>query len=127
MKGDRKGYTIAILHTPKKKIIRYNETSNSPSSDMTLSLFRVEFRSWHAEMRIIKFLIDNIYYRNMLASLGIVKMDVFRYTWCGNMANSSKPCDKCRKVISLFKEKYMPNTTIEIRYIENNTIKYMYI
>jgi len=119
--GDNKGYTIAILETPKKPIIRKNYATLGTSLD--LKLFGVEFDSWHAEIRIVLFLLENPYYLNLIKSEGLFSLFVYRYTWKGNHATSSKPCPKCRKVLKIFKKKFLPNCKFVIKYIENHTLK----
>jgi len=119
--GDNKGYTIAILETSKKPIIRKNYTTNG--SPLDLKLFGVHYDSWHAEIRIIMFLLDNPYYLNLIKHEGVFSMFVYRYTWKGNIGNSSKPCSKCMKVLKIFKKKFLPDCKFIIKYIENKQIK----
>lgn len=119
--GDKKGYTIAILETPHRPIIRKNYTI--PGSPLDLKIFGVTYNSWHAEARIIMFLLENPYYLNLVRSERIFSLFVYRYTWKGNHGLSSRPCPKCLKVLKLFKKKFLPNCKFIIKFIENNKIK----
>ena len=119
IEGDKKGVTIAVLLLGSKPIVR---TNYAVKNNLNVKLFGVEFNSWHAEMRIINLLMRNRYLLNKLKEQNRFIMHVYRYTPTGDYATSSKPCDKCVKVMKEFKRRYMKNGTFLIHYFEKNAL-----
>ena len=114
---DSKGKTLAICEIGSKIFSRENCTVRG--TDKLVRLFGVEFDSWHAEMRVLLVLLKNSYYQYLAKESGIVKITVIRITKSGKLARTSKPCQKCQRVIKIVKNKILSSVVFEILYHEN--------
>lgn len=115
---DRKGESIAIAKIGSKIITRSNLALNSP---LNIKFFGISFNSWHAEIRILKAIIQNNYLLNLARQYGI-HIHILRFTNAKNLTNS-KPCNKCQKCLEIFSDKY--GIRIRVSYIEDNKVKFI--
>jgi len=120
MDGDTKGITIASVVLPGNKVITRNNLTQKKSK-MGVKILGVEFLSWHAEMRIISYLMRNSYFRVLIDKQGELHMSIVRHTRTGDLANSSRPCYKCQTVMRKFKQKYLPNVKFIVHFHEEGS------
>jgi hypothetical protein len=126
--GDKKGISITICQIPNtnKIITRYNYVEKGEKKLLVKKFFGVSYTSYHSEIRVLQTIINNPFYLENVKKAKYLRLTNLRYNRNGNMSYSSKPCQKCVKVLKLFKEKYGLKK-INVEYIENGQVKLLTI
>lgn len=122
---DSKGRSICVVKIPYKNKIITRENLTFSGENIDLTVFGVKYKyGIHAEVFCIMSILGNSKYLKMIEKAKVLEFTIFRYTKTGKFAISSKPCDKCIKVLKNFKKTIFDNKIkIVINYFENTERK----